>query len=155
MSPYRFKLEPLRRVRQSHRDELRGQLADAYRAADLIGTQREAVRLELDELRKLQRLATSSQAMNVARVLETQRYEMVLQGQDAALAEKAKLVQQELERRRQLVAEAEREVKTLDKLELKQQTAHRLDASRRQAKEMDETAVTVVARRRAAGGEQS
>jgi flagellar export protein FliJ len=142
-------------MRQSHRDELRGQLADAYRAADLIETQRDAVRCELDGLRQIHRLATTSQSMNVARVLETQRYEMVLQGQDAALAEKSKLVQQELERRRQRVAEAEREVKTLDKLEQKQEAAHRLETGRREAKEMDETAVTVVARRMAAGSEQS
>lgn len=147
MPPYRFRLEPIRRLRQSERDDLRGQLADAYRAAEVLGQQSASVARELDELRVYQRDETGSKGVNVNHLLEAQRYELVLKGQQSALAQKAKLVEAEIERRRDAVALAERRVKTFDKLEEKQQAAQRLEAERAIAKQMDETAIAAPQRR--------
>lgn len=156
MPPFRFRLEPVRRLRQAERDELRGQLSDAYRAAEVLEQQRAGVNRELAELRTQHQSAASAMTIDVAPLLEAQRYEMVLRGQATALEEKIKLVEAEVDRRRDAVANAERAVKTLDKLEEKQAGAHSVLAERALAKQMDETAITEHARRdrETAGREQ-
>lgn len=151
MSAYRFRLEPVRRLREAHRDELRGQLADAFRAAEVVNEQRQQVLDELRVIRAREESIARDTNLSVNAMVEHQRYELVLQGQAAALAEKLKMVEAEVERRRQLVADADREVRTLDKLEDRQRETHRVEQTRAEAKAMDATALQIDALRRAGG----
>lgn len=151
MANYRFRLEPVRRLREARRDELRGQLADAYRAAEVITEQRRKVLAELAGVRSRQQQLAREQNLSVNRIVEHQRYELILESQSKDLAEKLKLVEQEVDRRRNLVADADREVRTLDKLEERQRTAHRLGEQRADAKLMDEIALQTLAGRGAGG----
>ncbi|TWT77220.1 flagellar biosynthesis chaperone [Posidoniimonas polymericola] len=154
MSAYRFRLEPVRRLREARRDELRGQLADAFRAAEVVSGERQKVLQELRVIRAREQAIARDTNLSISSMVEHQRYELVLQGQAAALAEKLKLVEDEVERRRQLVAEADREVRTLDKLEDRQRETHRVDQQRAEAKAMDATALELQAIRRAGGKRQ-
>lgn len=142
MPPFRFRLQPVRRLREARRDELRGQLADAVRAAEVVSEQRARIAAEMVEVRQQQGTATKRRVLNVNQVMDAQRYAMLLEAQDASLVQKAKLVEQEIERRRRAVVEAEREVKALDKLEEKQRGQHESASERQQAKQLDEVAVT-------------
>ncbi|MCA9240536.1 MAG: flagellar export protein FliJ [Planctomycetales bacterium] len=142
MPPFNFRLQPIRRLREARRDELRGQLADAHRAAEVLADQRRQIADELADIRRLQGDAAKRRLLNVNQMMESQRYALVLEGQEAALREKAKLVESEIERRRQAVVEAEREVKALDKLEEKQRLKHQHESQRLEAKLLDEVAVT-------------
>lgn len=142
MPPFRFRLQPVRRLREARRDELRGQLADAVRAAEVVAEQRARIAAEMVEVRQQQGTATKRRVLNVNQVMDAQRYAMLLEAQDASLVQKAKLVEQEIERRRRAVVEAEREVKALDKLEEKQRGQHEFASERQQAKQLDEVAVT-------------
>ncbi|MEM6330039.1 MAG: flagellar FliJ family protein [Planctomycetota bacterium] len=133
-----FQLETVRRVRQSRRDELRGELAD------------EAARVEAELAATQQRLSADvrSPSFDVGRVLESQRYELLLKSQLSDLQKKGELVEQEVDRRRQAVVGAEQDVKALDLLEDRQRQRHTLQEARREQAEMDEIAGVLTTRRR-------
>lgn len=143
-------LDAVRRVREARRDELRGRLADAFRAAEVLQAERAQVAEELLGVQEARRHAAASPAMNVTHVLDAQRYELVLRSQEEALAEKSRMVAEEIERRRSAVTEAERDVKTLDLLEERRRREQMERERRAEAKETDEIALLAVCRSRAA-----
>ena len=140
MAKYRFRLATLRKVRESHRDELRGKLAEAFRAAQLLEEQQLAVAKEIVDLQDIQRRTTSSANTNVNALMESQRYQTVLRSQQSTLREQAKLLAAEVERRRQIVINADQQVRVLEKLDKRQRLQHELAQSRVEAREMDEIA---------------
>lgn len=117
MPRFRFRLATLRRLREQYRDELRSRLAEAYEAERLLARQQEGLDREAAALRGAQHQMVSARSPDVNQLLEAQRYATVLQGRNAALAQQRRQVSEEIERRRQAVVEADREVKALDKLE--------------------------------------
>ena len=140
MPKYRFRLETLRKLRESHRDELRGKLAEAYQAAQLLEEQRVAVAEEISALQDKQRLTSTKATTSVNTLLEAQRYQAVLRAQQSTLSEQAKLLDAEVERRRQTVVEADREVRVLEKLDERQRQNYQLSEARAETKVMDEIA---------------
>ena len=140
MAKYRFRLETLRKLRETHRDELRGKLAEAYQAAQMLEEQQSAVADEILALQDAQRRSSSGATTSVNTLLEAQRYQAVLRAQQSTLRDQAKLLATEVERRRQTVIEADREVRVLDKLDERQRLEHQQIASRVEAREMDEIA---------------
>lgn len=141
MSKYRFRLETLQKLRSAHRDQLRGALADGYRAEQILMDQQTAVRDEMANLREWQRTALSAPALNVNQLIESQRYESVLEAQQRLLAEQAQRLAIEVERRRLAVVEADRSVRVLEKLDERRRSEHRQEQARREIKELDEIAV--------------
>lgn len=141
MSKYRFRLETLQKLRSAQRDQLRGALADAYRAEQILTDQRTALRDEVAALRESQRAALTAPTLNVNQVVEAQRYEMVLDAQQRLLSEQAHRLAVEVERRRLAVVEADRSVRVLEKLDERRRTEHRKEAARIEFKELDEIAV--------------
>lgn len=143
MAKYNFKLEPVRRLRASHRDTLRGQLADAFEAARKLEAESKKLETELKELSHFRRQASAEKDFQVSRLLDSQRYEAQLKIDQRELLEKIKLVDQEIERRRTLVVNAEREVRVLDVLDERGREEHRRTGERREQNELDETASVV------------
>ena len=92
--------------------------------------------LKNSELRELQRSATDGKYLDVNRLLEAQRYELLLKAQSQELAKQAILLAAETERRRQMLVEADREVRVLELLDER----HRRCASTRCTTSGDETA---------------
>lgn len=146
MPPYRFRLQPVRRLRELSRDEARRELADAFRAAETLAEQRFSIEAELTELRESATNLAGAKQMNVNALLDTQRYELILKGQIQQLDRKAELVEQEIERRRQAVVVAEQSVKVLDALERSGEEKHRAEETRQETKQMDEIAGVLRAR---------
>jgi flagellar FliJ protein len=140
MPRFRFRLETLRRLREITRDELRSRLATAYEAERILADQRRAVDDETLALTDARRRAVQETPLNVSALLEAQRYQLALQAQARTLAEQAEKLAAEVERRRQAVVEADREVRVLDKLEERQRSQHNLAAGRAEAKRLDEVA---------------
>lgn len=141
MSKYGFRLETLQKLRAAHRDQLRGALADAYRAEQILADQRTALRDEVVELRETQRAALSGSGVDVNQVLESQRYAMVLEAQQQMLSEQSHRLAVEVERRRLAVVEADRSVRVLEKLDEKRRAELRKQEERAEHKEFDEIAV--------------
>ncbi len=138
MARFRFRLQTLRRLREIHRDELRVRLAEGYQAERILADERAALAEERTGLAALQRRLVEHGTLDVNRLLATQRYQLLLEAQDRTLAEQAARLAEEIERRRQAVVEADREVRSLDKLRERQQREHQLAAARADAKRLDE-----------------
>ena len=140
MAKYKFRLETLQKVREAHRDEQRASLAEAFRAEQVLEENRAQLVVEEQELRALRRSAGDGQYLDVNRLLEAQRYELLLKAQSQELAKQAVLLAAETERRRQLLVEADREVRVLELLDERHRNAHVRDQQQAETKRLDESA---------------
>ncbi len=139
MAKFRFRLATLQKLREVRRDELRIKLAEAIRATQMLDEQISAVSSELVELQNTQRAAIAGSA-NVNTLMETQRYQAVLRSQQSTMIEQAGILAAEVERRRQVVVESDKEVRVLEKLYDRQRDEHRKNLQRAEVKELDEIA---------------
>ena len=140
MAKYTFRLNTLQKVREIHRDQQRSSLAEAFRAEQVLAENRAELVIEEQELRELQRTATNGQYLDVNRLLEAQRYELLLKAQSQELAKQAVLLAAESERRRQTLVEADREVRLLEMLDERHRDAHNRDEQRMETKRLDDAA---------------
>jgi flagellar protein FliJ len=140
MAKYGFRLNTLQKVREAHRDQQRASLAEAFHAEQVLAENRAHLVAEEHELRELQRSAIDGQYLDVNRLLEAQRYELLLKAQGQELAKQAILLAAETERRRQTLVEADREVRVLEKLDERHHRAHVRDEQRVETKRLDDVA---------------
>ncbi|MCH7750785.1 MAG: flagellar export protein FliJ [Planctomycetes bacterium] len=140
MAKFRFRLATLRKLRKSHRDELRAKLAEAYHAVQKLEEQQLAITDEILALQDTQRRATKGATTSVNSLLEAQRYQAVLRAQQSTLRDHSKVLSTEVERRRQNVIEADQQVRVLDKLNERQRLDHQQTLSRAEVRELDEIA---------------
>ena len=140
MAKFKFRLATLLRLREAARDQRRAQLAQAYRADEIVEQERTRVAGELRELARQSRRAAAPGRLDVDRLLETRRYELVLQSQDQQLAQQHQAVQTEVERRRQALVDANRQVRVLEALHQKQLDHHRREENRQEIRQLDEMA---------------
>ena len=149
MAKFKFRLATLLKLREAARDERRGQLAQAHQADEIIAEQQRHVQRDLDDNLKHSLHACSPGAIDVDRLLEARRYELVLRVNQQQIRQQREAVQAEIQRRREAVVEANRQVRVLEELRRKQRERHREEENRRQANEMDETAQRCVQRENA------
>ena len=140
MAKFKFRLATLLRLREATRDERRTELAEAYRADDVLGEHLDHVGRELGLLQAQCRKAAGPGTVDVDRLVEAQRYEVALRAQENQLAEQRKVVGAEIDRRRQTLLAADRNVRLLEKLREKQARRHRLEEDRQEIKQLDEVA---------------
>jgi flagellar FliJ protein len=142
MARFRFRLETVRRLRERHRDELRVRLAEAYQAEHILAEQRAALATEATALAETRRRLMADGAVDVTRLIDTQRYQLLLEAQARAQAEQAARLAEEVDVRRQAVVEADRQVRVLDKLHDRRRDQHRRAEQAAEAKRLDEVATT-------------
>jgi flagellar export protein FliJ len=140
MARYTFRLNSLQRVREALRDEQRISLAEAFRAEQILAESRAEVAAELEDLRALQRSATSRKYLDVNQLLEAQRYELLLKARSQELMKQAILLSAETERRRQNLVEADREVRVLEMLDDRQHKEFDKERQRVETKLLDDIA---------------
>ena len=140
MAKFKFRLAPLLKLRESVRDERRGELAEAYHADDLLQQQIGQTQQQMQNLQELCRQQVSPGTVDVDRLVESQRHELLLKSQEKQLLQQKQRLSDEIERRRQLLVEANREVRVLEKLREKQSQRHQDEENRRQVKQLDEVA---------------
>jgi flagellar export protein FliJ len=141
MLKYTFRLETVQKLREARRNQLRAALAEAYRAEQILAERRAELGAELESLRAVQRAAAAERYLDVTRLLEVQRYELILKTREEDLRRQSDLLAIETERRRQAVIEADREVRVLELLDEKHRRQHRRKQARMEAKELDEVAI--------------
>ncbi len=140
MPKFIFRLATLLRLRESARDERRQQLAQAYQAEELVRREEQRVENELAGLLDQARRAAGPGPIDVDAMLEAQRFEIVLKSQRRRLAGQREMVRAEIERRRQALVEANREVQVLERLRQRQAERHRDEENRRDILRIDEVA---------------
>jgi flagellar FliJ protein len=122
------------------RDERRSQLAQAYRAQELLDGQRRQIEEHLGDLRERTRRVCSPGHIDVDRLMEARRFEMVLLAQTRDIDQKQEMLGAEIQRRRQVLVEANREVQVLENLRTRQYERYRAEENRREMKQLDEIA---------------
>lgn len=140
MAKFRFRLATLLKLREIQRDELRSKLAEAVQAQQILEEQIAQVTAEIQEMQLLRRAGVSSQRPDVEQLLEAQRYHGLLVGQLTTMQEQNRLIAAEVERRRGVVVEADRQVKVLEKLSERQLEEYRHEQLRAETKVLDEVA---------------
>ncbi len=146
MAKFKFRLDTLLRLRGITRDERRQRLAQAYEADEIIKRQREELQSELARLMENCRQASEPGTVSIDRLLEAQRYEVVLRAYDQQAVEQRKAVAAEIDVRHQALVEADREVRVLEKLREKQLRRYRDEENRQEIKQLDEVAGQLAAR---------
>lgn len=146
MARFQFRLAALQRLREAARDERRAQLAEVFRLAESLAEQTRQV---VENLRDVARSrAVSAGAVDVEKLLATTRYEAVLMVEQGQLERQAAAVAVEIEKRREALVVADRDVRALEKLREAQQARHRAEQEQKSIKQLDEAAL------RAFGGEE-
>jgi flagellar export protein FliJ len=139
MARFRFRLATVLKLREATRDERRGQLAEAYLAESKLRDRREVVEQELAELKALSGHAASG-SVDVERLLAASRFEAILRAEIQLIRQHETTLAAEIEKRRQALVIADRDVRVLEKLEETQRDRHRQTEAAASMKQLDEFA---------------
>lgn len=140
MATFKFRLATLLRLRESERDERRAELAEAYQADAIMEERENEIDSGLAELAQKCRKASAPGPVDVDKLVETQRFEILLRAQRQYAREQRAVLAVEIERRRERLVEANREVHVLEKLKERLLERHREEEKLQEIKAMDETA---------------
>jgi flagellar FliJ protein len=140
MPRFRFRLESVQKLRRAKRDERRLKLAEAYEAERVLRQHRQELADEMQQVRLRLRDASRPGEVQVDALLDVHRYELLLRARQSHFEQQQVRVSAEIERRRQALVEADREVRALEKLEEKQALVHRHNEQRLETKQLDELA---------------
>ena len=138
MATFKFRLATYLRLREALRDERRSHLAQAYRAEEMILGEERRLEAESAAVAAKVRDAARPGEINVDRLLDAQRYQTILKAQQQHLAGQRELLAAEIQRRHQVLVEANRDVQVLEKLRGRQRDEHRYQENRREIAHLDE-----------------
>lgn len=140
MRTFQFRLATLLRMHEAARDQRRAELAEAFRAEELLRARLAELQADLAGLKADCRRRARPGLIEIDRLIDSQRYEFLLLAQCEALKQQAAALATEIERRRDALIGADREVRTLEKLREKQRLEHRRQAEQFEVKLLDEVA---------------
>lgn len=146
MKKFNFRLATLQRLRENLRDQRRGQLAQAYQADEILQEQETQLEQEQAALAATLREAAAPGEIEVDRLLADHRYALLINAQRRHLGQQRQAVAEEIQRRRRLLIEADRDVRVLERLEERLRQRHRDEENRQEIKELDEVAQCRAAR---------
>ena len=141
MSSFHFRLATLLRLRETTRDQRRVQLAEVHRIDAELQSQLAELDMDQRQLRRDCRTAAGPGVVDIPRLVEVQRYASALRTKQTDLQRQRQTLAAEIDRRRQALLEADRDMQTLDKLRERQLQAHRREAERQESKQLDEAAL--------------
>ena len=147
MSAFQFRLQTLLRLRIAERDERRADLAKALRAEQMLRDQQRQIEAEQVETQAAVRSRSAPGSADVDGLLQNSRYQLLLRSRREQVVRQLAQVAAEIERRRQVLVEADRQVRVLEKLRERQELAHRQRLERGEVKQLDEAALVAFARR--------
>ena len=138
MAQFEFRLATLLKLRELARDERQLQFVEALRLMDQVRLRCFEIDVLLHETRR--RLAPEAGELDADRLLNATRYELVLRAEQRALKAQEASLTAEMEKRREALVAANREVRSLELLREKQLLRHRDDQERLARNEFDEIA---------------
>lgn len=141
MADFRFRLASLMRLRESERDDRRESLAQAFRADQMLQQNQEAVQADLRENQRQVQQCAAPGPISVESLLGRHRYELVLQAQLRQIQRQRQAIAAEIERRRQALVEADRELKILEKLRERHLQEYRFQQEKLELRQLDEIAL--------------
>jgi flagellar export protein FliJ len=130
-------MDALLALRCRERDRLRVALADALAGQRLVEARCLLIERQLDNHRRTARDELGPGHIDAVALACANRYESNLRAQRAALQAEAQAAGHQVERRRQDVLEADRDVRALEKLRERQQEQHRAGLARAERNALD------------------
>jgi flagellar protein FliJ len=144
-----FRLATLLKLREQTRVERRRELAQAFEAERILRDR--AAQMQSDiELTQQRTRSAAKGSVNVETLLNARRYELTVKGQLADVQAQIAQVIEEIERRRQALLEADRDVKVLEKLRELQAAQQAALEQKRENRQLDEVGLRGYARRQEA-----
>ena len=140
MSKFRFRLATLLKLREATRDERRAALAEAYQADETLQGYLENVQQEFAAIQRSYRHAIEPGPVDVDPLLDAQRYEVTVKAQIQHLHQQRARLSEEIERRREALVYADRDVRILEKLRENQALQHAQGEEVQLMKLLDEVA---------------
>ncbi len=140
MTHFTFRLQPLMNLRETERDRRREELADAYRADQILADRHDATLRELEQTKQSSRKKAEPGLIEVDALLHTHRYELILTAQLQQIADQREKIGAEMERRRQALIQADQELRILEKLRDRYLREFRHAEEKAHTREMDEMA---------------
>jgi flagellar FliJ protein len=140
MSAFHFSLQPVLRVRLAERDDRRVRLGEAYHAERVLRDRLMQAASERARIRDMVRSASAPGQVNVDSLLQTHRYELVVSAEIQVMEKQLTQVAEEIERRRQALIEADRQVRVLEKLRDRRYAEYQQESRKREFRELDEIA---------------
>ncbi|MFO7907891.1 MAG: flagellar export protein FliJ [Planctomycetota bacterium] len=150
MTNFKFRLQPLMRLREAERDRCREELAEAYRAEQILSDRQQAIRKQIEDTRELSRRRSQPGSIAVDGLLDTHRHELGLTTELRHLLVQHETVRAEVERRREALMAANKELRVLEKLREREKEGFRREQERLDIRQQDEIALR---RHRAGQGE--
>jgi flagellar FliJ protein len=147
MAKFQFRPATLLKIRENTRDERRSELADVQRTDAELENRLTRLEKEQEQLRNECRKAVGPGMLDLSRLVESQRYAVTLRDRQMELIEQRRTLAEEIERRRQALIEADREVRMLEKLRENQLQTHQQHEGRQESKRLDEAALQTTAGR--------
>jgi flagellar export protein FliJ len=141
MAKFHFRLATLLRLRETARDERRVQLADVERTDAELQARLTRLAGRQQQLQHECRTVAGPGEVDVPRLVESHQYAAALRVQEAELQQQRQTLAVEINRRRQALLEADRDVQTIEKLRESQLQAHRREAERQEGQRLDEAAM--------------
>lgn len=135
------------------RDERRGELGRALRAAEVLREQQVKIARDIEESQEhtrqsMAKQAASSTGVSVDGLLNAHRHVLLLKAQTVQLGQQQQQVAAEIVRRQQALVEADRDVRVLEKLHEKRLSEHEQKELAIEQREFDEIAILRAFRQR-------
>lgn len=143
---FRFRLQPLQKIRENIRQERQTELAKALEAESVMREKIESIKQDIVGTKEEGRRLASEGRIKVDHLVGLRRHEAYLLAQKAEAEQKLEQVLAEIERRRQAVIEADKEVKIMEKLHEKLKERHDNGLAEKEVLELDEIASQRAAR---------
>lgn len=144
---FRFRLQPLQKIRENIRQERQTELAKALEAEAVVREKIESIGREIVATKEDGRKQAAAEKINVDYLVGLRRHEAYLIVQKNEAEQKLEQVLAEVERRRLAVVEADKEVKIMEKLHEKLKERHENELSAKEVTELDEIASQRAARK--------
>lgn len=141
MAGFQFRLKSVATLREQARDRIAEAVAEVQEAQRIVREQIAQLQREIEEALK-QRQTASTGIVRIDRLLLVQRHQLMLEAQREQAVQQLRLLEEEYERRRALLVEAEKEVKAMEKLKETQKARWEQDQLAAEQKQIDEWAST-------------
>jgi len=138
--PFTFRLDPLISIRDNILKEKQAALAQAYEARRIKEEERGELEQNIAGNLQSARKVMQSGKIDVNFLLGVRRHEMFLIAQLEEVRQQIVLIEEEIERRRQAVIEANKELKIIEKLREKKREQYLAEEKRKEIRDMDEIA---------------
>lgn len=147
MAGFRFRLTTLVRLRQAARDERRQELAIVQQLEQSVSDRIAGLDSEMAGLRSRSAAAGKSGSIDIDRLRETVQYQSLLATKRQAAKEELDHCSARVDRLRRSLVEADRELKSLEKLQARQRDRQRRLQDTLELRQLDEAGIRIAASR--------